>query len=101
MQAALVDVDDSAARRRENQAWRIWSLMLARERAEGQRVSGPGDSAADLHDDAESELGGDSATLGSPRNSLGSAGGHVTWGPLPPATPTTPSPGKGGATHCA
>lgn len=96
MQAALADTDDSAARRRENQAWRIWSLMLARERAEAQKVSGAGDSAVDPNDDADSELGGDSARLASPSTSMGHAGGHVTWAQLP-VVPSTPSPGRAGA----
>lgn len=93
MQAALADADDSAARRRENQAWRIWSLMLSRESArKSGQSSGHGDSAADLHDDDESELGGDSGPLTSPRQS----GGHVSWAPLPSGASSTPSPARPG-----
>jgi hypothetical protein len=75
--------------------------MLARESARSQRAGGVGDSATDLHDDAESELGGESGTLASPSHTMSQQGGHVSWGPLPMAAPSTPSPGKAGVNMCA
>jgi hypothetical protein len=91
LQAALAGEDDSAARRRENQAWRIWSLMLAKGAA-------PVESAADEDGAEEDDLAGMSAALPPPQapaaggtTSAGGGGGAQAAQPEVAAIPKTKS----------